>query len=134
MSLNGTLRSKRRERHGGMESPGVQADHVDRRRHRREQLHPGRHRLRLKQFGGSVSFNYDIARSTLLNQRYVGLLQRAVLRRPVRVPVFQLSQHEPVPVAEGPPLQHVVHAGRRRVVLKLLRSIRRVDILRFKAA
>ena len=28
--------------------------------------------FRLKQqFGGSVSFNYDIARSTLLNQRYV---------------------------------------------------------------
>ena len=29
-------------------------------------------RILQSRFGGSVSFNYDIARSTLLNQRYVG--------------------------------------------------------------
>lgn len=29
-------------------------------------------RLKQSRFGGSISFNYDIARSTLLNQRYVG--------------------------------------------------------------
>ena len=32
-------------------------------------------------YGGTVAFNYDIARSTLINQRYHRLLQRAVLRR-----------------------------------------------------
>ena len=63
-----------RQRHRRLEPAGVCADHADRRGHRRQQLRPDAGGLPLKQsqFGGSVSFNYDIARSTLLNQRYVG--------------------------------------------------------------
>jgi hypothetical protein len=59
-----------------------------------------------------VAFYYDIAKSTLINQRYVASLQRAVLRRSVRISVVQLSE-QPVSDSEGPPVQHVVHAGRR---------------------
>ena len=33
---------------------------------------PADFRLKQSRFGGIVAFNYDIARSTLLNQRYVG--------------------------------------------------------------
>ena len=91
-------------------------------------------RLKQGQFGGSVAFNYDIARSTLINQRYVGFYNAQCCGVQFEYQSLQLSEHEPVPAAEGPPLQHVVHAGGSRVVFELLRSVRRFHVLRFKAA
>ena len=43
-------------------------------------------------FGGIYSFNYDVLHSTMLQQRIVGVLQRAVLRPRVRVPDLQLRR------------------------------------------
>ena len=48
MSLNGTLRTPGANVTGGWTPPGVCADHPDRRRHQREQLHPDRRRLPLE--------------------------------------------------------------------------------------
>ena len=69
-------------------------------------------------------FNYDITQSTLLNQRYVGFYNAQCCGVSFEYQAVQLPQHQPVLIAaEGSPLQHVVHAGRGRLVLKLLRSV-----------
>ena len=56
------------------------------------------------------------------------VLQRAVLRDLVRIPVVQLPQHVEFPGPEGPAVQHLVHAGGRGVVLELPGCIRRRHI------
>ncbi len=127
MSLNGTLRSAIADVSAGWTRQAyASADRSTNANH----LIRSSANLRIRSYGGNVTFNYDIARSTLLNQRYVGLLQRAVLWRVVRIPVVQLSQQPQLPPAARPPLQHLLHAGRGWVVLKLLRGVRRRDVLR----
>ena len=81
-----------------------------------------------------MSFNYDIARSTLLNQRYVGFYNAQCCGVSFEYQAFNYPNTEPVPAAEGPPLQHVVHAGRRRVVLQLLRRVRRRHVIKIVSA
>ena len=86
-------------------------------------------RIKQGQYGGAVQFYYDVTKSTLINQRYVASYNAQCCGVSFEYQIVQLSQYEPVPGAEGPALQHVVHAGRRRVVRQLLRGVRRRHVL-----
>ncbi len=77
-------------------------------------------------FGGNYSFNYDRQGRSLPPSALGRLLQLPVLRRRFRVPDLQPpglvradERHA------GPPLQHLVHAGRHRHLLEPVRRIRR---------
>ena len=104
MSLNGTLRTAGR-RTSPAAGPARRLRQTTQTGAVTDAQQPGSSRRRTsgcKQstFGGIVTFNYDIARSTLLNQRYVGFYNAQCCGVSVRIPVLQLSeQPEPVPAA-----------------------------------
>ena len=75
--------------------------------------------------GGTYLMNWDISRGYIIQQRWTGVLQRAVLRAGDRVSGIQLSFRPAIPDRQGSALQHVVFAGRHRHVLELLRRLRR---------
>ena len=64
-------------------------------------------------------------RSRMLQQRIIGVLQRAVLRHRVRVPDLQLRHPVGLADSAGPPLLPVVHARRPRQLLALQRRAER---------
>ena len=84
-------------------------------------------RLKQSRFGGRVEFQYDFATSTLLNQRYVGFYNAQCCGVSFEYQSFNYSNQvaSQLPDPERPALQHVVHPGRRRLVLELLRGVRR---------
>ena len=68
MSLNGTLRSALADVSAGWTRQAyASADRTTNANH----LFRSSANLRIRSYGGNVTFDYDIARSTLLNQRYV---------------------------------------------------------------
>ncbi len=132
MSLNGTLRTQAVNMTGGWTrqafatttSTGIVTN--------ANNFVQSQAELKLKQsrFGGLVTFQYDISKSIAGQPAVCRVLQRAVLRRVVRIPGLQLSQQpQPVPAAQRPAFQHVVHAGGGRVVFELLRGVRRFHVL-----
>ena len=76
-------------------------------------------RTRNNKYGSVYSLNYDILRATLVQQRIDGVLQRAVLRRRIRVPESRLFRFF------RPPFFHVLHARRPRQLLAVQRRPRR---------
>ena len=82
--------------------------------------------------GGTVQFNYDIARSTLLNQRYIANYNAQCCGIAFE---YQAFNYPSVGVwrAPGPALQLRLHARRHRQLLELLRDLRRADILELPA-
>ena len=95
MGLNGMFRTPAVNVTGGWSRQAFALTTSDRRRHQRQQHRPGDRRFPASSKASSAAwcqFQYDVTKSTLLNQRYVGFLQRAVLRRLVRIPGLQLSQ------------------------------------------
>ena len=78
--------------------------------------------------GVTYSFNYDLHRDQFLQQRYLGVLQRAVLWLRRRIPglQFRRSVHGGWST-EGSPLQYLVHARRDWNVLEPPRRVWRSD-------
>ena len=127
MSLNGTLRSAIADVTRRLEPAGLRQRRSDDQRQPPDPKHdePANPQLRRHRHLQLRHRPIDAAQPALHR-----LLQRAVLRRLVRIPVLQLSQQPQLPPVARPPLQHVVHAGRGGLVLKLLRGVRRRDVLR----
>ena len=85
--------------------------------------------------GGSFFLNWDIGRELRHSAALGRLLQRAVLRPRRRVPGVQLSVHR-LPDSQGSAVQPLVHPGRDRHLLELLRRLwrRRRTVLRPRRA